>query len=62
MFDNKVFFTYKRRRHSQSRSFVLENQQNSVGEDARDCSLSKQAKLTNEKTSEKHEEKSTVRF
>lgn len=59
MFDNKVFFTYKRKRHPQSRSSVLGNQQNSVGEDARDCSLSKQAKLTDEKTSEKYEEKST---
>jgi hypothetical protein len=66
MSGNKVVITYKRKRHSQSRSFISGNRcQNSVGEDARNCSLSKRVKHDNqtaEKTLEKHEEKSAVRF
>lgn len=66
MFGSKVFLTYKRKRHSQSSSFIHGNCcQNSVCEDSHNCSLSTQVKhdtQTAEKTSEKHEEKPMVRF
>ncbi|CAL5192751.1 unnamed protein product [Lathyrus oleraceus] len=62
MFGNKVLLTYKRKRRSQSGSFIHGNRcQNSVCEDSHDCSLAKRVKhnkLTDENTSEKHEEKS----
>ncbi|TKY65377.1 CHROMATIN REMODELING 4 [Spatholobus suberectus] len=63
MFGNKVFLTYKRKRQSLNSSFIHGKcSQNSVCEDAHNCSLSAQVKhdkLTVEKSSEKHEEKPT---
>jgi len=57
MFGNKVFLTYKRRRQSLTSNFIHGNcNQNSVCEDARNDNQ------TVEKTSEKHEEKTKVRF
>ncbi|CAI8584641.1 unnamed protein product [Vicia faba] len=62
MLGNKVLLTYKRKRKSQSGCFIHGNRgQNSVCDDSHDCSLTKRVKhnrLTDEKTSEKHEEKS----
>jgi len=57
MFGNKVFLTYKRKRQSLTSNFIHGNcNQNSVCEDAQN------ENQTVEKTSEKHEEKTTVRL